>query len=231
MPTFTHGKSANAYLNGLDLTGYGRSITISRDVDTAEASTFGDDDKVYVPGLRDATASMELLLDATLDGSVNAVAGAGTRPVWSFYPMGDTVGLTGYGLQADATGYEVTAEIGDVVQASLEMQSSVGAELLVSHHALAQRTTSGTATVIDNGAATTGGGRGYLHATAVNGTVTVKVQDSADNTTYADLLTLGTLTAPGGFRTTLAGTVRRYTRLVYTATAGTATFVAGFGRG
>jgi hypothetical protein len=32
------------------------------------------------------------------------------------------------------------------------------------------------------------------------------------------------------FRTQVTGTVNRYTRLVYTVTSGTATFVAGFGR-
>lgn len=231
MPSFTHGKQAEVYLAGLDLTPYGRTVTISRDIDTAEASTFADDDKVYVVGMEDGTATTEILVDATADGTIAATCGAGTKVAWSYYPMGAAAGLTGYGMLADTTSHEVTAEVGDVVQASVEIQSSVGAELIVSHHPLAQRTASGTATVIDNAAATSGGGRGYLHATAVSGTVTVTVQDSADNVTYADLLVLGTLTAPGGARGTVSGTVRRYTRLVYTATAGTATFVAGFGRG
>ena len=58
----------------------------------------------------------------------------------------------------------------------------------------------------------------------------IKVQHSADNVTYADLLTFTDLTAAGGQRGAATGTVNRYTRLVYTATAGTATFVVGFGR-
>lgn len=228
-----HGKETEVFCNGNDLTSYLRSVSVSAEVDTAEASTFVDDDKVYVPGLVDATLSAEGLFDATFDGTVNAITAPGTQSVWSVYQQGDTEGNTGSGLSGDLTSAERTAEIGDVVQVSLEVQSSVGYERIVSHHALAQRTAAGTATVIDGTAATTNGGWGYLHATGTpSGTVIVKIQDSADNVTYADLVTLGTVTAAGGWRVPHSGTVRRYTRLVYTPTpSGTATFVAGFGRG
>ena len=67
--------------------------------------------------------------------------------------------------------------------------------------------------------------------TAGGGTLVIKVQDSADNSSYTDLVTLGTITPSAKvFRTQVTGTVARYIRLVYTVTSGTATFVAGFGR-
>lgn len=233
MPTFAHGKATEVYMQGLDLSSHLRTVTASADVDVAEASTFADDDKVFVVGQTDATMSAEGLMDTTMNGSVTAVIAAGTEQAYSYYPTGSVVGSPGFGVWAAITSYEVTSDLGDVVGISLEVQSDVGLERMLSHFALAQVTTSGTATVVDNAGSSTAGAYGYLHATAVSGTVTVKVQDSADNVTYADILTLGTLTAatgPVGLRSTVSGTIRRYTRLVYTATAGTATFVAGFGR-
>lgn len=230
MPTFVHGKDAVVYQDGNDLTGYLRSLSHSASVETAESTTFVDDDKTYVVGLTDATISAEGLFDSTFDGNVNTITASGTKSVWSIYPAGDAAGSAGRGYSLDITSAERTADIGDVVIVSIEGQSSVGTERVISHHALAQRTASGTASVVDNAAATTTGGYGYAHATAASGTVAIRVQHSADNVTYADLLTFTNLTAAGGQRGTSTGTVNRFTRLVFTATAGTATFVAGFGR-
>lgn len=231
-PSFIHGKAAVVYQDGNDLTGYLRSLSNSAEVETAETTTFSDDDKTYVPGLADATLSAEGLFDATFDGELSTITGSGTKSVWSVYPGGDGVGTPGRGYSLDVTSAERTAEIGDVVMVSIEGQSSVGTEPITSHHALAQRTASGTATVVDNGAASSNGGVGYLHATAASGTAVIKVQHSSDNVTFVDLVTIGTVTASArSFRTTVAGAVNRYTRAVYTITSGTATFVAGFGRG
>ena len=230
-PTFIHGKNAVVYQDGNDLTGYLRSLSNSAEVETAESTTFSDDDKTYITGMGDATLSAEGLFDATFDGDVNAITGSGTKSVWSVYPGGDVAGSSGRGYSLDITSAERTAEVGDVVMISLEGQSSVGTERIVSHHALASRSTSGTAAVIDNGASSASGGVGYVHMTAGGGTLVIKVQASADNSTYADLVTLGTITPSAKvFRTQVTGTVNRYTRLVYTVTSGTATFVAGFGR-
>lgn len=229
-PTFIHGKDAVVYQNENDLTGYLRQVSTSAEVETAESTTFADDDKTYVAGLADATLSAEGLFDATFDGNLSTITGSGTKSVWSIYPAGDAIGNAGKGYSLDITSAERTAEIGDVVMVSLEGQSSVGTERVVSHKALGQITASGTATVVDNAAASTTGGHGYIHATAVSGTVAVKVQHSSDNISYVDLVSFTNLTAPSAERVTVTGNVNRYTRLVYTATSGTATFVAGFGR-
>ena len=230
-PTFIHGKNAVVYQDANDLTGYLRSLSNSAEVETAEATTFSDDDKTYITGMGDATLSAEGLFDATFDGDVNAITGSGTKSIWSVYPGGDADGSAGRGYSLDITSAERTAEVGDVVMVSLEGQSSVGTEQIVSLHSLAARSASGTSSVIDNGASTSTGGVGYLHMTAGGGTLVIKVQDSADNSSYTDLVTLGTITPSAKvFRTQVTGTVARYIRLVYTVTSGTATFVAGFGR-
>ena len=62
-PTFIHGKNAVVYQDGNDLTGYLRSLSNSAEVETAESTTFSDDDKTYITGMGDATLSAEGLFD------------------------------------------------------------------------------------------------------------------------------------------------------------------------
>ena len=65
------------------------------------------------------------------------------------------------------------------------------------------------------------GAQSYLHTTAFTGTsVDIKVEHSADNSTWATLIDFGSVSAIGAQRLTSAGTVNRYVR----ATTGTGTF-------
>ena len=227
---FTHGKSARVYMDALNMSNYLRSIEVSAEADTAESSVFGADYKQYVNGLTDATLSGEGILEATQDGVANATLGAASRSIWQAYFAGDSIGLRGRGLDADTTSYSPSSDLGDVVQFTIEAQSSVGADPIVSHHAHGQETTSGTAASVDNTDPTTGGGVAYLNVTAITGSAVITLQDSADDSTFVDVATFGTVTTPGGYRETVTGTVDRYTRLVHTNAAGTITFVAGLGR-
>lgn len=68
---------------------------------------------------------------------------------------------------------------------------------------------------------TTFGAQAYLHVTAITGTsVDIKVEHSADNSTWATLIDFGAQSAIGALRSTVAGTVNRYVRV----TTGTGTF-------
>lgn len=91
-------------------------------------------------------------------------------------------------------------------------------------------------TGLDYGAvSTTFGWAAYLHVTAFTGTsVTVTLQDSADNATFANL-TGGAFTAATGITSErLVGgttaTVRRYVRAITTGTFSSATFTVNFVR-
>lgn len=83
---------------------------------------------------------------------------------------------------------------------------------------------------IDNLAATAFGLQAYLHVTAFTGTsVTVAVQDSADNATFANVTgaVFTAATAPGVQRISIANnaTVRRYLRIATTGTFTNAVFL------
>jgi hypothetical protein len=93
---------------------------------------------------------------------------------------------------------------------------------------------SGTATVVDNAAASTNGGAGYFHNFQLSaGTVSVKLQHSTNNSTWSDLVTFTNVTVADtrvSERIAVAGTINRYTRAVYTITGGTASFHTGLAR-
>lgn len=234
MATFTHGKNARLYAGSVNLTGYFNKAGASAQVDVAEASVFGNDDKVYVTGLADAKINGEGYFDADVAGAeatMTAALGAAARTVFSLYAIGDTLGNRGIGVSADATSFEPGADLGGVVGFSFEGQSSVGAERLVSHAAFGTRSLAGTLTSIDDGADTAFGGAGYLHVTELSGSMAIRIEHSDDDITYTTLVNFGTVTAVGGTRVAFTGTAQQYSRLVHTpASTGTAAFVAGLAR-
>ena len=128
MPTFFHGKDAAVWITDSasterDFTSYTTSVGIPVSVDTAEVSTLGDDDKVYVTGLRDRTISLEGQWDATVDGYLNGLLGGTPRP-WKVFPAGSTTGRPYYSGSAILTKYEVKAGVGDALGFSAEFQNS-----------------------------------------------------------------------------------------------------------
>ena len=111
MPTFFHGKDAEVYITDSgsterNLTTYATSVGLPVSVETAEVSTLGDDDKVYVTGLRDRTISIEGKWDATVDGYLSGLLGGTvgcSRVVTSagWRPHAEQVGQTGTKIAPD----------------------------------------------------------------------------------------------------------------------------------
>lgn len=94
-------------------------------------------------------------------------------------------------------------------------------------------TATASGTGFDGGAATTFGGQAYLHLSALTGTnVVVKLQDSADNSSFSDIsgAAFTSKTAVGFERIAFTGTVRRYVRVATTGTFTNAVFMVNFVR-
>jgi hypothetical protein len=234
---FTHGKLAVILVDGYNVSGFLSSFNFNATADIAETSTFGNTSKSYVLGLQDNTLSVEGFYtdgSAEIVALLNAALGAATNQVWTIFPQLSTLGLDCWGFVASQTSISVDVNMGGAVSISGDAQSSVGAELLISHHALGAETGTTASPSVDGAAATTTGGVGYLHVTALTGTnVVVKIQDSADDSTFADILTFTSVTAANSKqRAAMASgaTVRRYTRETRTGTFTSATFAVGFGR-
>lgn len=239
MPTFAHGKNVNVFVNEYDFSTYFNDMSATTSVETAEVSAFGSNAKEYIVGLLDGTVSLSGMFDGTATGTdvvFSAVLGSSTKQNVIVAPSGHSNGASAIVLEADDTSYEVSGAVADVVQTSAEFQSSDGVEhgkILSSGLAI---TTTGNGTSVDNTASSTNGGVGFLSVptNTRNGDITVKVQQSADNSTFTDLITFTVVssTAKTFERVEVTGTVARYLRVNYTVagSTGSATPVVAFAR-
>lgn len=124
MPTFAHGKSAVFKINDgstlRDISDVVNSSALSRSAETAEVTALGNSSKAYIPGLKDATISIEGMADVTTSGYLNGVLGVSTA--WEFYPAGTAAGQVKYSGNGILTSLETSAEVGGAVSISGEVQ-------------------------------------------------------------------------------------------------------------
>lgn len=120
-----HGKNVSIEVDGVDLSAYFDDVTVPESIDVAETSTYGQDSKTYVEGLRDATIDAGGKWDDTAatgpDVVLSGLIGGGPHEV-IIGPSGDTVGRRKITVQAILTSYEVSAPLGDVVAFSASWQ-------------------------------------------------------------------------------------------------------------
>jgi len=242
MPTFRHGKNVKVFVDEFDFSSYFNDVSASTMVETAETSTFGSSAKEYIPGLKDGTVSLSGLFEGTADTGTDdyfaTILGAATKQKVIVATEGHANGSRAVMLESDATSYEVSGAIADVVQASAEFQSSEGVEHGVILSSGAAVSATGNGTSVDNGASSANGGVAYLSVpvNTRNGNITVKVQQSADNSTFTDLVTFTAVTSAQktSARIEVAdGTsVARYLRVNYTVagSTGSATPIVAFSR-
>jgi len=126
---FVHGKTAVFKVDDSggtlrDLSAYLNDISFPRDQETAETTAFGNAAKTYIVGLTDATISISGMFDATADGYLAGVLGHATLLDFEYGPAGSTGGLVKYSGTCLMTSYEVSASVGDAVQASADFQVS-----------------------------------------------------------------------------------------------------------
>lgn len=126
---FAHGKAAVFKLDDSggtlrDLSSYLNDVSMPRDIETAETTTFGvsGSAKTYITGLTDATISISGLFDATADGYLAGVVGQAATLSFEYGPTGSTVSMIKYTGECILTSYEVSASVGDSVQASADLQ-------------------------------------------------------------------------------------------------------------
>lgn len=232
----THGRLTRVYVNGYDLTGFYRKQESELTREVAESTVFNLDSKTYVPGVRDASLSLEGLFDGAVDGieQVLLAALSADPTIVVTCPQGDAQANVAHGFSALETKYAIDSSKDDIVSLANELQSSSGRDRLLVHHALSTEVATGNGTSIDHGAQTTNGGVAYLHVPDIAGitNLAVTIEDSADNSAFATILTFAGVTADRtAQRVAITGTVRRYTRARWVFTgAGSAQFWAGFGR-
>lgn len=227
---FMHGSKAKVYLNGFDISGYLNSFMIPRTIDTAETSTFGNLFKTHVPGLYSGTFTADGIYDGAVgavDDVFNQALNSTADDIVTWSPQGDVFGSPAYGISAVSTSYQSSSPLNDVSKVSFVGTSDSAIARALVYHPLAAEGAGGNTGNIDNTLVSTPNG-GVLTVQVVAGvSLLVKVQDSADGTTFTDLVSTVATSAQGAQYVAYAGVVRRYTRVLWT---GTGTFSAVFAR-
>lgn len=227
----SHGSNCEFFANGYVLTTFLNSASPSASRDAAETTTFGNTSKTYIPGLKDTTLSME----GIYDGAANAVDDVLSTSLLStptgiatYCPFGDnSVGSIAYTLSYMHTTYEINTDVGDVAQISAEFaagQNGRYARGVILHTMQVEGSPGTSAPSFDTTVvSSTNGGGLVVHATAAT-SLSVQLQDSADNSTFANVGSpIAVASGRAGSRLEFTGTLRRYLRVTWT---GTGTFLA-----
>ena len=249
MPTFIHGKDTAVYIDEFDLTSYFNDTSISLENEVAETTAFGDSNKTYITGLRAGTLSLSGMWAADTDGSdeeLVALLGNATTPIITIREGAAAIGSRAVIAQANETSYAITNPVSDVITVAADfectpnqvsnltfalasgVQLTAGAS--IAHGSL------GNLSSVDNSASSANGGAGTLHVptNTVNGNTTIKIQHSANNSTWADLIsfTVVSSTAKTSEIKAVSGTVNRYLRATASTagSSGAITFMVAFAR-
>tara|TARA_Y100000592_G_scaffold40645_1_gene64393 strand:+ start:238 stop:990 length:753 start_codon:yes stop_codon:yes gene_type:complete len=249
MPTFIHGKDTAVYIDEFDLSSYFTSADTSINNSIAETTAYGATDASFIMGMRSGTLSLSGMWAGDTDGSdeeLQALLGNATTPVITVREGSASIGSGAIVAQANETSYAISSPVADVSTVTADFECSTnnttnltfalasGVQLTagasIAHGSL------GNLSSVDNSASSANGGAGTLHVptNTVNGNTTIKIQHSANNSTWADLFSF---TVVGSSAKTseikaVSGTVNRYLR-VNASTAGSSgaiTFMVAFAR-
>jgi len=234
---FIHGKDTKVFMDSTDLSSYLNSADPSRTVGVGETTTFGatGNAKTYIAGSKDASVSFSGFFDATADNIIQGLVGANDKVALIGFDGVDATDDCMFG-KGVTTNYGISSPVGDVVAVTFDLQASGFFSGSVLENATVTATGNGTAR--DNASSTANGGGAFIIATSVSGTstptLTAKITHSADNSTYADLVSFTALTSAGAEVKEVASgtTVNRYLKVVYTVSGTNPSFnvIVGFGR-
>ena len=225
---FLHGRSTAVYLNSTVMSGYLTQTDFEVSVDTHDTTTYGKGWKEFIPGLLDSTTGFQGIFDAAAGTVIEAALGVDSGVV-TYCPDGGTaVGGRARLISATATNYAESAPVADVVKFSWDVQSQSTTGFGQVLHPMGEDTNTTTNSSKDDTAATSTGWVAHLHVTLVDGgSWVVKLEDSADNSSWADV-SGGAFTAATGvtaerLRSSASTTqLRRYVRCTATRTGGSA---------
>lgn len=250
MPTFLHGKGTKVLLDEFDLSGYFNSVDLTQTIDTAETTTFSATSKSYIKGLEDGTISLSGLYSQDTDGSdeeLSAILGAATTPLITVAFNAGTIGNRCVVAKAHETNYSISNPVADVSSITADFNASTDATanllrsittgvMLTAGSSIAFGSLGNLASV-NNTASSANGATAILHVTAntiSGGATTIKVQHSADNISFVDLVTFTSVSAstPTSEQKVVTGTINQYVRATASTagSSGAITFHIGFAR-
>jgi hypothetical protein len=234
--SFVLGAASRLFVNKKAVTSTVAGYTASHSraySDVTVMSTLGGIN--YVPGLMSGTLALRGPQDSVGQGlaaEIEAAKGVDNSFLSTLCPDGTALGAFAITVLGDASDHEIAASVADAVGFTFTAAADESVDMGFLAHAYQAETATGNGAAVDRGVATANGGVAVLHMPVFTGftSVTVKLQDSADNATFADLAgaTFTAATAIQAERKFLAAgsAIRRYVRTVTTVVGtGSATFL------
>ena len=229
---FRHGKDTVVFGDDAALTGQLNQFSATRSQQVVSTNVFGTSDQEFIAGMYESSLSVNGLWEAaTSDTELWGHATANViLPVTVGH--GDTLGNRAILFNGFLDDYSIQGPVNDAVRLSATFTGSAATRLGVNLHPLGAETTTGAESSVDQGASSANGGVANLHVTAFTGTdCTIKIQDSANDADWADLITFTTVSGVTSERATVTGTVDQYVRVNITAgTFSSVTFAVAFAR-
>jgi hypothetical protein len=232
---FVAAKGSVVVGDAVGLTGYLNQYSSGRSQQAINTTTFGNDDEAYTPGLLSASLTVGGLFDGDAgasDATFSTMVDSQSTNLVTVGHGGDAIGDGAYLFNGVCTNYGITGAHNDAVRLNVGFEGSAAVRNGVMLHAVGAETGTGNYASVDQTASSTFGGVANLHVTAFTGTnVTIKIQDSANDSTWADLITFSSVTGTTQERATVTGSVDRYVRAIISAgTFTSVTFAVAFAR-
>ena len=220
MAKYSSANCAFFLVDGLNLLGYSTEMSDEVEALTEEGMTLGDVWPEPLPvGVKNAALTQTGWYDDATNATNQAFSGAtSTNRVVCLGYEGNTIGeaMTGF-AGTYASKYTRIATRNQLHKATAAYRISGASDTGVILHTLTQEAGDGNtegASSVDNTASTAAGAVGYLQVSAITlsgrPNVVMKIRHSADDVTYADLITFTAIAAIGAERATAAGTINRH---------------------
>ena len=116
---FISGKDSFFSVDGTDISSYVNQLSLSRDVNTLETTSFGSDQATFVVGIEGLSISGSATFDATADG-VFAGLFDGSSVAFDYRPD-NTSSQPKYTGNAFVTNYSIDSSAGDLVSISFSL--------------------------------------------------------------------------------------------------------------
>lgn len=233
---FVNAQQTRVLWGAQALSSYLKSVSPKVSVAMLDSSVLSSTAHEFIAGIHEWSVNVDGLLDPTttagsLWADITTAVPAGTTTATTIGMAGFAAGAAVWLFPVKGANYDPKSEVNGLVTFSASFQAgSIEPAIGISLADIATMTTTTTGTAQNNSAASTAGATAQLHITAASGTtptLDVTVQDSANGST--GWATIGTFTqaiTTGAQQIAIAGTVRQYTRVVFTIAGTNPSFTA-----
>tara|TARA_R110000824_G_scaffold55425_4_gene152692 strand:- start:1896 stop:2603 length:708 start_codon:yes stop_codon:yes gene_type:complete len=231
----TNGLGVRIYANGYDLNTDVNALSgIGTNQALLETTSLSKTATERIIGLQDSTLSVNGWFDNAAGMAHDAFKSiAGDSEV--IMTMGTSRGDAACGMVADQSSYNIDRSQGSAIATTVEFSTSDGNGLnwgvVLTDGPEQTDSSAANSASVDNAASTSNGARAVISVESIaSGSAVIKIQESADNAAWADMMTFSTVSARTSEATSMTGTVPRYLRVQTSGTFTNLVFVVQIAR-